>query len=113
MLSTILFALSHREKRKGTPLVGLWLFILTSTHTFRHWKATTEYAKTKDILRVMKMLGHKSIQNTLLYTQLVNFENDEFYSANAKTVEETQKLIEAGFEYVCNFEEIKLFRKRK
>jgi len=26
---------------------------------------------------------------------------------------EAQKLIEAGFEYVCNFEEIKLFRKRK
>jgi len=76
-------------------------------------KATPEYAKTKDILRVMKMLGHKSIQNTLLYTQLVNFENDEFYSGNAKTVEEAQKLIEAGFEYVCNFEEIKLFRKRK
>jgi integrase len=82
-------------------------------HTFRHWKATTEYAKTKDILRVMKMLGHKSIQNTLLYTQLVNFENDDYYSATAKTVEEAQKLVEAGFEYVCNFEEIKLFRKRK
>ena len=82
-------------------------------HTFRHWKATTEYAKTKDILRVMKMLGHKSIQNTLLYTQLVNFENDEFHSATAKTVEEAQKLVEAGFEFVCNFEDIKLFRMRK
>jgi hypothetical protein len=72
-----------------------------------------EYAKTKDILHVMKMLGHKNIQNTLLCTQLVNFENGEYYSANAKTVEEAQKLIEAGFEYVCNFEKIKLFRKRK
>jgi hypothetical protein len=70
-------------------------------------------AKTKDILRVMKMLGHKSIQNTLLYTQLVNFENDDYYSATAKTVKEAQKLVEAGFEYVCNFEEIKLFWKRK
>jgi len=59
------------------------------------------------------MLGHKSIQNTLLYTQLVNFENDEFHSATAKKVEEAQKLVEAGFEFVCNFEEIKLFRKRK
>ncbi len=28
-------------------------------HTFRHWKASTEYAKTKDILHVMKLLGHK------------------------------------------------------
>jgi integrase len=30
-------------------------------HTFRHWKATTGYAKTKDILHVMKILGHRNI----------------------------------------------------
>lgn len=82
-------------------------------HTLRHWKATTEYAKTKDILHVMKLLGHRNIQNTLLYTQLINFESDEFHSATAKTVVEAQKLVEAGFEYVCDFGELKLFRKRK
>ena len=82
-------------------------------HTLRHWKATMEYAKTKDILHVMKMLGHRNIQNTLLYTQLVNFENDDYHSATAKTVEEGQKLVEAGFKFVCNSEDIKLFRKRK
>ena len=72
-----------------------------------------EYAKTKDILHVMKMLGHRNIQNTLLYTQLVNFEMDDFHSATAKNVQEAQKLVEAGFEYVCDFGEVKLFRKRK
>jgi integrase len=82
-------------------------------HTLRHWKATTEYAKTKDILHVMKMLGHRNIQNTLLYTQLINFESDEFHSATATTVQDTQKLVEAGFEYVCDFNEVKVFRKRK
>jgi integrase len=82
-------------------------------HTFRHWKATMEYAKTKDILHVMKMLGHKNIQNTLLYTQLISFENDDFHSATAKTVQEIQKLVEAGFEYVCETDEVKIFRKRK
>ena len=82
-------------------------------HTFRHWKATIEYAKTKDILHVMKMLGHRNIQNTLLYTQLLNFESDEYYSATAQNVQEAKKLIEAGFEYVCDFNEVKLFRKRK
>jgi site-specific recombinase XerC len=80
---------------------------------FRHWKATMEYAKTKDILHVMKMLGHKNIQNTLLYTQLIIFENDEFHSAIATTVQAAQKLIEVGFEYVCEFNEVKIFRKRK
>ena len=82
-------------------------------HILRHWKATTEYAKTKDILHVMKILGHKNIQNTLLYTQLITFQNDEFHSATAKNIEDAQKLIEAGFEYVCDFGELKLFRRRK
>ena len=82
-------------------------------HTLRHWKTTMEYAVTKDILHVMKLLGHRSIQNTLLYTQLVNFESDQFHSAVAKSIEEAQKLVEAGFEYVCDFNEVKLFRKRK
>ncbi len=82
-------------------------------HPFRHWKATMEYAKTKDMLHVMKMLGHRSIQNTLLYTQLVSFESDEFHSATAKNVEEAQKLVEAGFEHVSDFDDVKLFRTRK
>jgi len=72
-----------------------------------------EYAKTKDVLHVMKMLGHRNIQNTLLYTQLISFENDEFRSATATTVQNAQKLIEAGFEYVCEFNEVKIFRRRK
>ena len=72
-----------------------------------------KYAKTKDILHVMKMLGNRNIQNTLLYTQLISFESDDFHSATAATVQDAQKLVEAGFEFVCNFEEIKLFRKRK
>jgi len=53
-------------------------------HTFRHWKATMEYYKTKDILHVMKLLGHRNINNTLLYTRLVNFESNEYHVATAK-----------------------------
>jgi integrase len=83
-------------------------------HTSRHWKATMEYHKTKDILHVMKVLGHKRIQNTLIYTQLINFQNeDEYICKAAKTVEEAKQLIEVGFEYVCEVNDVKLFRKRK
>jgi integrase len=86
-----------------------------SFHTLRHWKATTEYHKTRDILHVMQMLGHKNIRNTLIYTQLIKFEEeDEFYSATAKTTEEAKKLVEDGFEYICTTpEDVMLFRKRK
>ena len=70
-------------------------------HTLRHWKATMEYAKTKDILHVMNLLGHRNIESTLVYTHLISSEGDEYYSAVAKTVDEARKLIEQGFEYVC------------
>jgi len=82
-------------------------------HTLRHWKATTEYHRTRDILYVKQLLGHKSITNTILYTQLISFESDEYSSAVAKTLDEARKLVEAGFEYVTDVGGSKLFRKRK
>lgn len=84
-------------------------------HTFRHWKATTEFAKTKNILHVMQLLGHKNIQNTLVYTHLVNFESDEFHTAVADNLDKACKLVEAGFEYVTGDYDDggKIFRKRK
>jgi integrase len=82
-------------------------------HTLRHWKATMEYHKTKDILHVMQVLGHKNINNTLMYTQLINFENDDYHCKTAKTLKEDQELIEAGFEFVTERDGIKIYRKRK
>ncbi|MGD8545998.1 MAG: hypothetical protein PVH12_07470 [Candidatus Bathyarchaeota archaeon] len=35
------------------------------------------------------------------------------YGATANTVEETKKLIETGFKYVCTRNDIMLFRKQK
>lgn len=81
--------------------------------SFRHWKATTEYAKTKDILHVKWLLGHKKIENTLIYTHLVSFNSQDYVCKVEKTLEKVTLLIEAGFEYVCDFDGDKLFRKRK
>jgi len=82
-------------------------------HTLRHWKGTMEYSRTKNILWVKQLLGHKRIENTEVYTHLINFEDEEYHSATAQKVEEAKQLIEKGFEYVCDMEGIKLFRKRK
>ncbi|MBN1784204.1 MAG: site-specific integrase [Candidatus Bathyarchaeota archaeon] len=83
-------------------------------HTFRHWKASIEYHKTKDILHIMDMLGHRDIKTTLIYTQLVTFESDEYNSSTAKTTQEAKELLEAGFEYICTTpQDVMLFRKRK
>jgi hypothetical protein len=72
-----------------------------------------EYHKTKDILYVREILGHKSINNTLLYTQLVTFTDDEFVAKVAHSEKEALELIETGFEFVCDYDGSKLFRKRK
>ena len=84
-----------------------------SFRTLRHFKATMEYHRTKDILHVMQLLGHKNIKNTLVYTHLVNFEGDEWVCKVAKTVDDAKALIETGFEYVMNIDSAELFRKRK
>ncbi|MCW3997011.1 MAG: tyrosine-type recombinase/integrase [Candidatus Bathyarchaeota archaeon] len=82
-------------------------------HTFRHWKATMEYHKTRDILHVQQILGHKSLNSTMLYTQLINFNDDEFKAIVAHSEDEACKLVEAGFEFVCSYNKNKIFRKRK
>ncbi len=72
-----------------------------------------EYYKTRDILHVKEVLGHKSLNNTMLYTQLIGFKDDEWTARVAHNEEEACQLIEAGYEYVCDFGNNKLFRKRK
>lgn len=74
-----------------------------------------EYAKTRDILHVMQLLGHRNIKNTLICTQLIKLQKeDDYYSATAKTTKEAKDLVENGFEYVCTTpENMMLFRKRK
>ncbi len=74
------------------------------------------YHKTKDILLVKQQLGHKSINNTLIYIDLeatLFNTKDEYTSRASKTVEEDMQLIDAGFEYVTERDGLKIFRKRK
>ena len=82
-------------------------------YDFRHYYATMLYAKTRDILYVMREMGHKQIRTTLIYTQLLNLNEDEWTCKTANTVKEATQLIENGFEYVTEIDGIKLFKKRK
>jgi len=103
-----------RYRKRAAHKLGNPRLLQVHFHTLRHWKGTMEYHKTKDILHVMQVLGHKQIKNTLLYTQLVKFEeNDEFVCKVARNPEEIQALIEAGFEYVLQKDGLAYFRKRK
>ena len=76
-----------------------------------------EYHKTKDIVHVKEVLGHKSIQNTMIYINLEQTtfqeQNDEFTTRVAKSLKGARALLEAGFEYVMEMDGVKVFRKRK
>jgi len=62
----------------------------------------------------MELLGHRSIQNTLAYTHLVGFKDDEYTSKIAQTAKKASPRVEAGFGYVSTtFENLMLFKKRK
>ena len=85
--------------------------------TLRHFKGTILYHKTRDILHVKETLGHKDINNTLIYIHLeaaiFKTINDTFTVRTATTLKEAEKLLEVGFEYVTEIDNVKLFRKRK
>jgi len=76
-----------------------------------------EYHKTRDILRVKEMLGHRDIDNTMLYVQvektLFEDDNDEFIVKTAKDPVEIKSLLKVGFQYVCEKDGLMFFRKRK
>jgi integrase len=84
-------------------------------HTLRHFFATMLYHKTLNLLEVQQKLGHKSISNTVIYTHLVNFDSDEYLHAHAKTLQEEDALLDAGYEFVRYSEkdQVAIYRKRK
>jgi len=94
--------------RLSNPRIHLIAF-----RSFRHWKATDLYHKTKDILYVKWFLGHKRLENTLVYTHLIPMKEDQYHCRVAKTIEEAKQLIEQGYEFVCDMQSAKIFRKRK
>ena len=85
-------------------------------YDFRHYFATKLYAKTRDILYVKQQLGHKRLDTTLIYVQLVSFdEESEYECKTAHDSKKAKRLIEKGYEYVTGEYKDggKLFRKRK
>ena len=78
-----------------------------------------EYHRTKDILYVKQLLGHKRLSSTMVYIDIEKaihgeHENDDFISRGTTSDKGARTLIEAGFEYVCTTPNgMMLFRKRK
>jgi integrase len=64
----------------------------------------------------MERLGHRNINSTMVYTHIVEFdeENQNYHHATAKDEKEAGKLIDNGWTYVLTTpQNIMMFRKRK
>jgi len=85
-------------------------------HTFRHYYATRLYNETKSILEVQAKLGHRRIDSTMVYTHIVEFdeETQNYHHAIARNEKEAGELIDNGWQYICTTpQNIMMFRKRK
>jgi integrase len=103
-----------RQRKKASHKLQNPRLQKISFHTLHHFYGTMLYHKTKDILYAKEKLGHRSITSTLIYTQLVSFDREDYTSKVAKNTKEAGQLVEAGFEYVCTTpQKLMLFRKRK
>ena len=71
------------------------------------------YHQTGNILLVKKLIGHKKIENTMKYTQLIQFKDSEYEVTSATTLEEAKTILATGFDYVTEKNGIVLFRKPK
>jgi len=74
-------------------------------HTLRHWKATMEYHKTKDIIHVQQLLGHKSINSTLKYISiekaLFKTDDDHWITRVAKSIEDARNWWKLGLSFTA------------
>jgi hypothetical protein len=80
-------------------------------------KATSLYHETKDSYYVKDFLGHKELGNTEIYINIERtlFEesSDGFTVKVVEKPEEIKALLEVGFEYVCQKDNLIFMRKRK
>jgi len=102
----------EQRKRAAAKLQNPRINAITF-RTLRHFRASTLYHRTKDILLVKSQLGHKSLTSTLVYTHLISFKDDDYVCKVATTKEERRNLIENGFTFVAKEDEEWYFRKRK
>lgn len=76
-----------------------------------------DFCETKSPVLVKELLGHRTLDTTLLYIQtekcLFKEDNENFIVKTVKNADEIQELLEVGFEYVCEKGDLVFFRKHK
>ena len=81
----------EKQRKRAAYKLGNPRLLRITFHTFRHWKGTMEFRRTKDPWHVKQLLGHKRLDSTELYIHIARAifgegtDNDEFIVKVAKT----------------------------
>lgn len=87
-------------------------FLQIHMHSFRHYYARKKLIETNNQPYVQYLLGHKSSASTDRYTKFKHFPLEGKYkSAMALTGDDARRLVEGGWQYVCEVDKHPLFRK--
>jgi integrase len=81
-------------------------------HSFRHYFARKRLIETNNQPYRQFLLGHKSSASTDCYTKFKNFPLEgKCKSAIALSVDDAKRLVEDGWQFVCNVDNHLLFKK--
>ena len=108
----------YQQRLKLARKLGNPRLLEIGFHTFRHWKLTMVAHEFRDPFYVQEFAGHRDIKSTMLYIHLEKqiYQKgaaEEFHVATAKTVEDASKLVASGWEFVHEYQEVMIYRKRK
>ena len=108
----------YQQRLKLARKLGNPRLLKIGFHTFRHWKLTMVAHEFRDPFYVQEFAGHRDIKSTMLYIHLEKqlYQKgaaEEFHVATAKTVEDASKLVASGWEFVHEYQEVMIYRKRK
>jgi integrase len=92
----------HNRMKRLAKLHNNQRFTKIHFHTFRHCKALREYHKTRDLIHVMVILGHRKIETTYKYLRLYHQiykpqQPDQFITKIASTKKERIELLSDGW----------------
>ena len=101
---------AHSNSANASPLTK-------NENGCRIWARRRSYQQTKDILKVKKLLGHKAIESTMVYTQLIELHDSnvhQYAQKEVSTKEDRTALVESGWEFVFYDpkDQTYIFRKR-
>jgi len=85
-------------------------------HSFRTWRATMQYLKTRDLEAVMMLLGATNPIHARRYVclaQALCLREDDYVTARATNADEAEELVREGFNFVTEIQSVQIFRKER